>query len=724
MRTPRKLGYLVLMLVLVAAAGLAVVAQQPRIVDEAAMANATRTGEEWLSYNFNWMEQRYSPLNQINTTNVNRLGIAYTLDIPAATGNPQNRQEATPLVFNGVLYSITPWSVVYAVDARTGKELWRQDPGVNQQVWASRICCGVVNRGIALHEGKVIAPVVDGRLRALDMRDGKVLWEVRVSPETMPYTITMAPRVIKGGKVIVGLSGGEYGVRGFFSAYDANDGKMAWRFYTVPGDPSKPFEHDGLAEAAKTWDASKEWWKIGGGGGVWGGVAYDAEADLVYVSTGQPAPWTSMWRGPGDNLFTNSIIAVRGASGRLVWYYQEVPGDDWDLDSIADLMLADLNINGRTRKVIMHAPKNGFFYVLDRHTGELLSADPWVAVSWASGVNLKTGRPTINPEARYGTSPVNVIPGPGGGHVWPPMSFNPTTGLVYIPSTTGSGYTHQANPDYRPLPTEIGPTGRGQMNMGTGRGGGGGGRGAAAGAPPAPGAAPAAGLAPGLDPVNPGRGAAPAAAAAAPAPGAAGGGRGGGGGGGRGGGGNAAAGPPQPSRMLFLTLDGGTALAPPAPPAAGAGGRGGGGGGAGAGGRGGAGAPLQLPVIGPTGQNGNFLIAWDPVAQRERWRGPVGSSAGFNQGGTLSTGGNLVFGIGGGTRLVAYRADTGVVVSEWVLPLSQPGPPMTYMIDNKQYIVVAGGPPPAAQAAAPAAPAPATPTPPAGGGGARGGRGQ
>src|SRR5262245_54172978 len=550
------------------------VAQQPRRVDEAALKDAGKTGEDWITYNMNWAEQRYSPLNQINSSNVSGLAPAWSYEIPAAPGPAQNRQEATPLVLNGVLYSIAPWSVVYAVDARTGKELWHSDPEVNQQIWQSRICCGVVNRGIALYQGKVIAPAVDGRLRALDAETGKILWETRVSPENMPYTITMAPRIIKGGKVIIGVSGGEYGVRGFFDAYDAETGQRAWRFYTVPGDPSKPFEQPELAEAAKTW--SGEWWKIGGGAPVWNGFAYDPDVDIAYVGTGQPGPWTSVHRGQGDNLFTDSIIAVRGATGKLVWYYQEVPGDDWDYDSIADIMLADLTINGKVRQVLMHAPKNGFFYVLDRRTGELLSADPWVTVSWASGVNLKTGRPTINPEARYGTAAgVSVMPGPGGGHVWPPWAFSPNTGLVYIPSQIGGGYNYQANPNYTPAPTDVGPTGRGQMNMGTG------------------------------------------------------GGRGRGGAGGAGGAGAAAA--PPPGGESNAVPAGAGAAAPAAAPATAP--AGGGGGGAGAGGGGGRGGNQStIPAIGPTGR-GSILVAWDPVAQKEKWRG---LAAGFNQGGSLS----------------------------------------------------------------------------------------
>jgi len=618
--------------------------QQPRKIDDEALRNAARTGDEWISYNLGWSEQRYSALNQIDARNVNRLGLSYYVDIPSARGNPQNRQEGTPLVSNGIIYSIAPWSVVYAVDARTGKEVWHNDPDVNQAVWQSRICCGVVNRGIALYQDKVIAPSVDGRLRALDAATGKLAWEARVSPANMAYTITMAPRVIKGGKVIIGVSGGEYGVRGFFDAYDVETGKRAWRFYTVPGDPSKPVEQPELADWAKTW--SGEWWKIGGGGPVWNGMAYDPESDIVYVGTGQPGPWTSMHRGKGDNLCTDCIIAVRGATGKYIWHYQTTPGDDWDFDSIADIMLADLNINGRQRHVVMHAPKNGFFYVLDSRTGELLSADPWVTVNWASGVDLKTGRPRVNPEARYGTDAVSITPGPGGGHVWPPWSFNPATGLVYIPSTIGGGYTFQANPEFVPLPTDIGPDGRGQMNMGTGAARGAAGRGGAAagagrGGAPAAGAAPA-GLAPGLD----------AAAVAA-----------------AGGAGRGAA----------------------APPAAGAP--------AGAQGAGRGPAPPSPPSIGPEGR-GNILVAWDPVAGKERWRG---LSAGFNQGGTLSTAGNLVF-ASVNTRLIVYRADNGDQLMDITTGLSQMGPPMTFMLDGKQYVALAGGPP----------------TPPGGG---RGGRG-
>ncbi|MBV9769318.1 MAG: PQQ-binding-like beta-propeller repeat protein [Bryobacterales bacterium] len=601
--------------------------QQTHPIDDGALKDAGRIGDDWITYNMNWSEQRYSPLNQINASNVSRLGLAYYVDIPAAPGRPQTHQEGTPLVHDGVLYNIAPWSIVYAVDARTGKELWRSDPEVNQAIWQSRICCGVVNRGIALYGNTVIAPVVDGRLRALDMKTGRILWETRVSPANMPYTITMAPRVIGGGKVIVGLSGGEYAVRGFFAAVDAATGKMAWKFYTVPGDPSKPFEQPELAEAAKTW--SGDWWKLGGGAPVWNGMAYDPDVDLVYVGTGQPGPWTEQARGKGDNLFANCILAVRGATGKLVWYYQEVPGDVWDFDSIADLMLADLPINGKTRHVVMQAPKDGFFYVLDRLTGELLSADPWVTVNWASGVNLKTGRPVINPEAYYGSDVVAVMPGPGGGHVWPPWSFNPATGLVYIPSTIGTPYNYQADLKFVPHSTDLGPEGHGEFNMGISFRGARRAEGQATTTAPAGTGAAAARPAPppGVD--NPGLTGARAKPATAPTP------------------------PPLPTPPPST----------PAPP-----------------------NPSPLPAIGPEG-HGNILIAWDPVAQKERWRG---LAAAFNQGGTLSAA-NLVF-ASVNTRLIAYRADNGDQLLDLTTGVSMMGPPMTFMVAGKQYIAVSGSP--------------------------------
>ncbi len=346
-------------------------------------------------------------------------------------------QEATPLVRNGVLYGITNWSVVFAVDARTGKERWRWDPEVNQAAVFPKICCGVVNRGLAIYQNLIIAPIIDGRLQALDADTGKVVWEARVAYPQDNYTVTMAPRIAKG-KVIVGVSGSEYPVRGFFAAFDALTGHFAWKFYTVPGDPSKPFENAAMKAAAATWDPAA--WKMGGGGTVWDGMAYDPEADLVYVGTGNAGPWPEELRHSKgkDNLYACSVLAVQPDTGELKWYFQMVPGDSWDYDSVQQLLLADITVKGRQRKVIMQANKNGFYYVLDRVTGQFISGQPFAQVTWARGLNEETGRPIVNAAAHYGTQTISLSPGPGGAHNWAPMSFNPATGLVYIPTSAAS----------------------------------------------------------------------------------------------------------------------------------------------------------------------------------------------------------------------------------------------------------------------------------------------
>jgi quinohemoprotein ethanol dehydrogenase len=390
------------------------------------VANDALAGS-WLSYGRNQGETRYSTLKQINDSNAKRLGLAWTYAVGAGGGN----QEGTPLMWNNTLYGITTWSVVYALDARAGKELWRWDPEVNQAAVRPKICCGVVNRGLALYNGMIIAAINDGRLEALDALTGKPMWEARVAFPQDLYTLTMAPR-IAGDKVIIGASGGDKATRGFFAAFDAKTGNRAWKFYTVPGNPELPPENEAMKAALKTWGG--DFWTKGGGGAVWDGFAYDPEANLVYVGTGNAEPWVQKFRGAQnvDNLYTCSILAVDLTSGQLKWYFQTTPNDNWDYDSVQQLMLLDLKIDGKTRKVITQASKNGFFWVLDRVTGEFLSGAPYVKTTWALGLDAK-GRPIVNPAAYYDTEPISLFPTGGGAHNWAPMSYSPLTGSVYIP---------------------------------------------------------------------------------------------------------------------------------------------------------------------------------------------------------------------------------------------------------------------------------------------------
>jgi len=557
-------------------------AQTP-VVDDAALRRAGGGGAEWLTNGLDLAETRYSPLKQITADNVDRLRPGWAYELGSSGGG----QLATPLVWNGTIYGITNWSVVFAVDARTGKERWRWDPEVNQAAVRPKVCCGVVNRGLALYKNLIVAPIIDGRLDALDAETGKVVWETRVAFPQDDYTLTMAPRIAKG-KVIIGASGGEYAVRGFFDAYDAMTGRRAWRFYTVPGDPSKPFENAALKKAAATW--SGEWWKRGGGATVWDGMAYDPELDLVYVGTGNGAPWPQALRSVGgkpakqenkDNLYVCSILAVRPDTGALVWYFQPVPGDSWDFDSTQQLTLANLTINGKPRKVIMQASKNGFFYVLDRITGAFISGQPFARVTWAKGLEPGTGRPIVNPEADYGQEAIELFPNQVGAHASSTMSFNPNTGLVYFTATIDGGSNYAVNPDFTFQP--------GRHNEGLARG-----------------------------------------------------------------------------------------AAPPTRP--------------------------KPPAIGPSAIDGQrtVLLAWDPVTQTERWRAPAG---GARFGGTLTTAGNLVFQIVPDGRFIAYHAENGKKIFERQMETKTGmGPPITYLVDGRQYVAFMGGvglPEPSATASSP-----------------------
>jgi len=503
----------------------------------------------WLMHGRTYAEERYSPLAYIHDGNIGDLDLLWTFPTGLTRGH-----ESTPIVVDGVLYFTATWSVVFAVDARTGKELWRHDPAVPRET-GKKGCCDVVNRGVAVYRGRVYTATFDGRLLALDARTGKPVWQVVTVDQSKPYTITGAPRVVKGN-VIIGNGGGELGVRGYVSAYNAEDGRLVWRTHTVPGNPADGFESPAMERAAATWTG--EWWKYGGGGTVWDSMAFDPELDLLYVGTGNGSPWSRHVRSPqgGDNLYLSSILALRPDSGEIVWHYQTTPGDTWDFTATQHIILATLEIEGRPRKVLMQAPKNGFFYVLDRKSGQLISADAYVPVTWASGVDSTTGRPIETPNADYGEGLALVRPTPFGGHNWHPMSFSPKTGLVYIPAHDIQGvYRKDEKFEFRP----------GEWNTGT--------------------------------------------------------------------------------DMNAFSL-------------------------------------LTRPFA------KGRLIAWDPIARKEVWRIPYATP--WN-GGTLATAGNLVFQGTADARFVAYSADTGRPLWEEHTGSGVIAPPVTYLIDGRQYVTVLAG---------------------------------
>jgi quinohemoprotein ethanol dehydrogenase len=418
-------------------------AVSPASVDELRLLHADNEPGNWMSHGRTYNEQRFSPLKQINDQNVGQLGLAWYMDI-----NIQRGQEATPLVIDGVMYFSTAWSKVFAVNAATGEKLWSYDPKVPPP-WALNACCDVVNRGVAAWRGKLYIGTLDGRLIALDASTGKPVWETLTIDPKYRYTITGAPRVVKG-KVLIGNGGAEMGVRGYVSAYDAETGKLVWRFYTVPGDPWKPFENPAEEKAAKSW--SGEWWKLGGGGTVWDSIVYDPELDLLFIGTGNGTPWDRRARSPQgeDNLFTCSIVALKPDTGEYVWHYQEVPGDAWDYDATSPMILADVNIARVARRVLFQAPKDGFFYVLDRATGQLISAKPYTPVTWAMGIDPATARPLENASARYENDgkAVPLSPGPLGGHSWHSISYSPQTGLVYIPAQE-AGFLYKSDQHFQ-----------------------------------------------------------------------------------------------------------------------------------------------------------------------------------------------------------------------------------------------------------------------------------
>jgi len=404
----------------------------PGNIDQERLLAAESDVDNWLSHGRTWEEQRFSPLTDINADNVGRLGLAWAVELGTNRG-----QEATPIVVDGVMYITTAWSKVMALDAATGKLLWTHDPKVIGAKGA-HACCDVVNRGVAVWNGKVFVGTIDGRLIALDARTGDEIWSVVTVDQEKPYTITGAPRVFKD-KVIIGNSGAELGVRGYVTAYDTETGRQVWRFYTVPGNPADG--PDGAASdkafadfAGKTWHG--RWWEMGGGGTVWDSIVYDAEFDQLLIGVGNGAPWNHRARsdGKGDNLFLSSILALDPDTGAYKWHYQLNPGETWDFTATQQITLADLTIDGQVRKVAMQAPKNGFFYVIDRSNGKLISAEAYAPQNWAERIDIATGRPVERPEARYADKPYLVYPSGIGAHAWMPMSYSPRTGLVYIPS--------------------------------------------------------------------------------------------------------------------------------------------------------------------------------------------------------------------------------------------------------------------------------------------------
>jgi len=390
------------------------------------LSNAASEPSQWMTVGGTYEERHYSPLNEINRDTVSRLGLSWFADYDTNLS-----QQGTPLYIDGVIYVSTAWSKVYAYDARTGAQLWQYDPQTPKEI-AIKVCCGIVNRGIAAYEGKIYLGTLDGYLVAINAKTGQEEWRKLTVDADKQYTVTSAPRVIKG-QVVIGNSGSEFGVRGYLGAYNATTGEDIWRVYTVPGNPELGFENPQMEMAAKTW--SGNWWELGGGGTVWDAIVYDEINNFVVFGTGNGTPWDQRVRDPNgsDNLFVASLLAVDADSGEYAWHYQTTPGDTWDYDAMSPIMLLDLPFNGEQTRVVVQPNKNGMMYVLEAATGKLLKADAFTEVNWNTGVDMVTGRPIEVPEARYSRDEIyNLAPGVQGGHGWHANAFNPETGLVYI----------------------------------------------------------------------------------------------------------------------------------------------------------------------------------------------------------------------------------------------------------------------------------------------------
>jgi quinohemoprotein ethanol dehydrogenase len=394
--------------------------------DPAALQDETN-GDNWLTHGRTHSEQRHSPLNQITADNISKLALAWSVELPDA-----RQIVSTTLAVDGVLYVTSSLSIVTAIDARTHKVLWIYDPKVPENAGKTLRVLWGTSRGVAYWNDKIYVAAGDGRLIAVNAKTGKEVWTSMTVEPGSYYYVTGAPRAFKG-KVIIGNGGTEMGpARGYVTAYDAETGEQAWRFYVVPGNPADGFEDNAQRLAASTWNG--EWWKHGGGGNVWNAITYDPEFNHIYLGTGNGSPWNQKIRSPGggDNLFLCSIVALDADTGKYKWHYQTVPGETWDFNSAMDIVQADLKVKDRTLKVLMHAPKNGFYYIINRQNGRLLSAKAYSKVTWATEVDLKTGRPIEVAGSRYESGNVTMYPGPYGGHNWHPMSWNPATQLMYF----------------------------------------------------------------------------------------------------------------------------------------------------------------------------------------------------------------------------------------------------------------------------------------------------
>ena len=428
------------------------------LIDDERIINAESEPGNWIAHGRTYEEQRFSPLLTINKDSVSDLGLAWYKDM-----GTNRALEATPIVVDGIMFFTSTWSRVYAVEAKTGKTIWKFDPEVPGE-WARKACCDIVNRGVAVYEGKVFFASLDGRLFSLNAETGEKIWEVdTIIDRSRAYTITGAPRAAKG-KVFIGNGGAEYGVRGYVTAYDTETGEQVWRFFTVPGDPSLGFEDPAMEMAAKTWKGTN-WWEFGGGGTVWNSIVYDPDFNNVYLGVGNGSPWTREIRSPGggDNLFLASIVAVDADTGKYKWHYQTTPEDNWDYTAVQDMALADMEVDGEKKKVLLQAPKNGFFYVIDRSNGKVLRAHPFAAVTWATHVDLETGRPVENPDVDYSDNGSFVLPGPLGAHNWQAMSVDLDSGLVYIPAQENA-FFYAIDENYKK--TGIYKRNPGRWNMG------------------------------------------------------------------------------------------------------------------------------------------------------------------------------------------------------------------------------------------------------------------